>query len=322
MTALYLSWTLIPLALAIDLAVGDPPWLPHPVRAMGWAASRLEPVFRRLQLPLELSGLLFAASLVSGCFLATLILVAAATSVHPLLGLILQILIIYFCLAPRCLYDEAMSVRNFLASGDTEKARLQIGMLVSRDVRTLDETGIARAGVETVAENFVDGVLSPLFYAAILGAPGAMAFKMASTLDSMVGYKNERYMSFGKASARLDDLLNWIPARLAIPVVAIAAQMMFHTGGQAFRTALREGKNHESPNAGRPEAAFAGALRVKINGPNIYHGQYLNKPWIGLGFNSPKPSDIEKAGQLMVLSSLIGLVLMVALYFLLRVVSC
>lgn len=315
MTVICYSWAILPLALGIDLAAGDPRWFPHPVRLMGWVVSRLESPFRKLGLPLEFSGAMFAVCLVGGCFLATLALVSLAMSLHPLFGVILQIVIIYTCLAPRCLYDEAMKVRNFLAGGDIERARTHVGMLVSRDVRGLDETGVARAAVETVAENFVDGVLSPLFYAAILGAPGAVAFKMASTLDSMVGYKNERYIRFGKASARMDDLLNWIPARLAIPVIALAAGIMFQTGRPTLKTARREGQNHRSPNAGRPEAAFAGALGIKLNGPNIYQGRYVDKPWIGVDFKPPGSCDIEKANRLMMLSTLVGLCLMVVFHF-------
>ncbi len=314
MTGFAFGWVLLPLALVIDLAAGDPPRLPHPIRLMGWGISRLEPLFRWLKLPLTVSGFLFAALMVGAAFLAAFVLVAAAIWVHPVLGVITQVLIIYTCLAPRCLYDEAMHVRRSLAAGETEHARARIGMLVSRDVRHLDETGISRAAVETVAENFVDGVLSPLFYAALLGAPGAAAFKMASTLDSMVGYKNERYKDFGRASARLDDLLNWIPARLSLPIIALAARMLFDTGGRALQTARHEGKNHQSPNAGRPEAAFAGALGVKLNGPNIYHGRYVDKPWIGKNFRPPVPSDIEKAGHLMILSTLLSAVLMTGLH--------
>ncbi|MFP4226612.1 MAG: adenosylcobinamide-phosphate synthase CbiB [Desulfobacterales bacterium] len=316
MTGFASGWMMLPLAMVIDLAVGDPPWLPHPIRLMGWGIDRLEPFFRKIKLPLTVSGGLFAALMVGAAFIIVFALVVAAAWMHPVLGVITQVFIIYTCLAPRCLYDEAMHVHRYLAAGETEHARARIGMLVSRDVRHLDDTGIARSAVETVAENFVDGVLSPLFYAALLGAPGAAAFKMASTLDSMVGYKNERYRYFGRASARLDDLLNWIPARLSLPIIALAARMLFNTGGRAFQTALREGKNHQSPNAGRPEAAFAGALGVKLNGPNIYHGRYVDKPWIGKDFRPPVPMDIEKAGHLMMISTLLSAVLMTGLHVL------
>ncbi len=311
-------WYILPLAVLFDLAAGDPRWLPHPVRLMGWAVDQLEGPFRKLPLPLVFSGFLYAALLVTGAWLATLLLVVAAAWLHPIVGVIVQVGIIYTCLAGRCLHDEAIKVRDLLVSNDTEKARKQVGMLVSRDVSKLDGTGIARAAVETVAENFVDGVLSPLFFAAIFGAPGAVAFKMASTLDSMVGYKNDRYAQFGKASARLDDLLNWIPARLSIPVIALAAQLLHHRGRQSFQTGLREGGNHKSPNAGRPEAAFAGALAVKINGPGVYHGRKVDKAWIGKNFGPPETADIEKAGRLMLLSAMISLPVVMVFQLMIR----
>ena len=312
-------WYILPLALIIDLAAGDPYWLPHPVRLMGWAAKGLEPAFRNFSIPLELSGFLFAGALLAASYLATLGLVLGLGAIHPFLALIGQVFIVYTCLAPRCLHDEAMKVRKLLTSGEISAARKQVGMLVSRDTRSLDETGITRAAIETVAENFVDGVLSPIFYAAVLGAPGAVAFKMASTLDSMVGYKNDKYLQFGKASARLDDILNWIPARLSIPVTAIAAGLLFHRGRSSFQTVRRESSRHHSPNAGRPEAAFAGALGVKINGPNIHHGKQVDKPWIGKDFNPPVPADIEKAAQLMIISTLVGFLAVMGLDFLLSV---
>ncbi|HMA66357.1 MAG TPA: adenosylcobinamide-phosphate synthase CbiB, partial [Desulfosalsimonadaceae bacterium] len=248
-------------------------------------------------------------------FLGTLALIVGAALLHPALGLFVQILVLYFCLASKCLYDEGLSVKHLLDAGDVEAARRKIGLLVSRDVSSLDGPGIARASVETVAENFVDGVLSPLFYAAILGAPGAVAFKMASTLDSMVGYKNERYLYFGRASARLDDLLNWIPARLSVPVIALAARMLFGTGRQSLQTALREGAGHSSPNAAKPEAAFAGALGIKIGGPGIYHGRRLEKPWIGRNYAYPAALDIEKAGHLMLVATLLGMCGATGLHF-------
>lgn len=307
MTAGYWSLAAIALALALDLAAGDPPWLPHPIRLMGRAVEKMEPLFRQSGLSPEPAGALFAGCLVGGTFLITLLLVFGAALLHPLLGFAVQILVLYTCLAPRCLYDEAMAVQRTLLKKDLQKARAQVAMLVSREVKDLDETAVTRATIETVAENFVDGVLSPLFYAALLGAPGAAAFKMASTLDSMVGYRNERYERFGKASARLDDLLNWLPARLSIPLIALAARLMLNTGRRTFKVALAEGKNHKSPNAGRAEAAFAGAMGIKINGPGLYHGQIVDKPWIGVDFGPPKDSDIEKAAHLMLLSTLLGL---------------
>jgi adenosylcobinamide-phosphate synthase len=166
---------------------------------------------------------------------------------------------------------------------------------------------MARAAVETVAENLVDGVISPLFFAAIGGAPVAMAYKMANTLDSMIGYKNEKYLYFGRAAAWLDDVLNYVPARLSVPVIALAAQLLAGKGARAFETAVKEGANHSSPNAGLPEAAFAGALAVKLNGPNTYNGKLVDKPYIGVHFGQTKIEHIKRSCDLMMLSSILWL---------------
>ncbi|MGM0453847.1 MAG: adenosylcobinamide-phosphate synthase CbiB [Thermodesulfobacteriota bacterium] len=306
------AWYIVPVALCLDLLIGDPRRLPHPVRLMGWAAERLEPPLRRSFLPLNLSGALFAVILIAAAYVFTLTLVDFSGRLHPAVRVLAEAAIVYTCLSARCLYSEAKKVFNALTAGDLETARDQIGMLVSRDPKTLDAAGIGRAAVETVAENFVDGVLSPLFFAVVLGAPGAVAFKMASTLDSMVGYQNERYVCFGRPAARFDDLLNWLPARLSIPVIACCAQWMFGTGRRVFQTALREGKNHKSPNAGRPEAAFAGALGVKINGPGNYHGRRVEKPWIGIDFHRPEAADILRAARLMIFAAVVSAAVLTA----------
>jgi adenosylcobinamide-phosphate synthase len=194
-------------------------------------------------------------------------MVAAFREARPPLGTALEIGMVYFCLSARSLNDAAMEIFKLLNQDRADEARSRVALIVGRDVDRYQARDIARASVETVAENFVDGVLSPLLFAALGGAPLAMAFKMTSTLDSMVGYKNERYIDFGKVSARLDDVLNFIPARLSVPLIALAAQALSRTGGRSLHTAWSEGRNHTSPNAGRPEAAFAGALGSGSTGP-------------------------------------------------------
>ncbi|MFW6284396.1 MAG: adenosylcobinamide-phosphate synthase CbiB [Desulfosalsimonas sp.] len=309
MAGLSAAW-IIAAALALDLLTGDPARLPHPVRLMGGAAARLEKPFRALLSNEFTAGLAFAAVLVSGTYVITLAGVMLARLAHPAAGTVLEILLVYACICPRCLYDEAGKVHQALAAGRPDQGRALIAMLVSRDTESMDESAISRAAIETVAENFVDGVLTPLFFAAILGAPGAMAFKMISTLDSMVGYRTQKYEQFGKAAARLDDAANWIPARLSVPVISLAAALVFKTGQRAFTTALFEGGNHKSPNAGRPEAAFAGALGVRLIGPGIYHGRLVEKPWIGAGFTLPGPGRILPACRLMMAATLISASLM------------
>ena len=306
-------WMVIPAAFALDLLLGDPQRFPHPVRWMGRAITAAEPWFRRLPGKGVFSGGLFAAALVTGAWALSGLAVGQCRQAHPALGFAVEVILVYFCLSVRSLNDAAVEVFSLLKLERVDEARGKVAMIVGRDVEKYEAKDIARASVETVAENFVDGVLSPLFFAAIGGAPLALAFKMVSTLDSMVGYKNERYFHFGKASARLDDLLNFIPARLSIPLIALAAQLLSRSGRRALRTALAEGANHTSPNAGRPEAAFAGALGVKLNGPNTYGGILVKKPFIGVRFREVQVDDIKKACDLMMLSSLMSVALSVAL---------
>jgi adenosylcobinamide-phosphate synthase len=178
-------------------------------------------------------------------------------------------------------------------------------MIVGREVDQLDNTGVTRAAVETVAENLVDGVVAPLFFAVIGGAPLAMAYKMVNTLDSMIGYKNDRYLYFGRFAARMDDVANFIPARLSVPFIALAAQFLFGRGRAALNVVRRDGRAHASPNAGYPEAAFAGALGMWMGGPNVYHGKRVEKPVIGKGLGSAGSNHIRQACQLMLATSLL-----------------
>jgi adenosylcobinamide-phosphate synthase len=299
----------IPAAFALDMLLGDPRRFPHPVRWMGRAIATAEPWFRRLPVNPVLAGGLFTVSLVAGTWAAAALVIGALREARPLLGAAVEIAMLYFCLSARSLNDAAMEIFKLLSQDRTDEARSRVALIVGRDVDRYQAKDIARASVETVAENFVDGILSPLFSAALGGAPLAMAFKMVSTLDSMVGYKNERYIDFGKVSARLDDIFNFIPARLSVPLIALAAQVLSRTGGRSLQTAWSEGRNHTSPNAGRPEAAFAGALGVKLNGPNTYGGILVRKPYIGIRFREVKVDDIRKACDLMMLSSLLSLFL-------------
>jgi adenosylcobinamide-phosphate synthase len=297
----------IPAAFALDMLLGDPRWFPHPVRWMGKAIAMAEPWFRRLPMNRVLAGGLFTAALVAGTWAATALLLAAFRETGPALATAFEIGMVYFCLSARSLNDAAMEIFELLKQDRADEARSRVSLIVGRDVDRYQAKDIARASVETVAENFVDGVLSPLFFAALGGIPLAMAFKMVSTLDSMVGYKNERYIDFGKISARLDDIFNFIPARVSVPLIALAAQILSRTGGRALKTAWSEGRNHSSPNAGRPEAAFAGALTVKLNGPNTYGGILVKKPYIGVRYGAVKIEDIPRACDLMMLSSLLSL---------------
>jgi adenosylcobinamide-phosphate synthase len=307
------TWMVIPAAFVLDMLLGDPRRFPHPVRWMGRTIVAAEPWFRRLPVNRVLAGGLFTAVLAAGTWAASALVVAALRGTRPPLGTALEIGMVYFCLSARSLNDAAMEIFKLLNQGRSDEARSRVALIVGRDVDRYGAKDIARASVETVAENFVDGVLSPLFFAALGGAPLAMAFKMASTLDSMVGYKNDRYIDFGKASARLDDIFNFIPARLSVPLIALAAQVLSRAGGRSLHTAWSEGRNHTSPNAGRPEAAFAGALGVRLNGPNTYGGILVKKPFIGVRFREVLVDDIKKACDLMMLASLLSVAFTAAL---------
>ncbi len=301
----FLTICLLPLAFTLDAILGDPRFLPHPIRWMGSAIIFLEPRFRKLPISLLLSGALFSIGLIAAAWTATAILAWAAGAIHPVLGASLEIILVYYCISARSLEDAAMDVHKSLAAGRLTEARQKVGMIVGRDTDELSGKGVTKAAVETVAENLVDGVVSPLFFAAIGGAPLAMAYKMVNTLDSMIGYKDDRYLLFGRFAARMDDVANFIPARLSVPIISLAAHILCGNGRRAFETARVEGGNHTSPNAGRSEAAFAGALGVKLIGPALYRGRRVDKPYIGAQFEEVREGDVKKACDLMLLSSLL-----------------
>jgi adenosylcobinamide-phosphate synthase len=233
-----------------------------------------------------------------------------AYHLNAMVGQCLEIIMIFYCFSTRSLSCAAIQIYNLLVENQIEQARLKLSFIVGRDVTQYEKDDMARAVVETVAENYVDGVLSPLFFAAVGGAPLAMAYKMVNTLDSMVGYKNQQYLQFGWASARIDDAANYIPARLSVIIIFLCAWLVagYHTALRALRTALSEGAHHSSPNAGYPEAAFAGTLSVKLGGPNTYGGILVEKPFIGKRFGSVRLFHIKMASDMMLLSAWIGLI--------------
>lgn len=304
-------------AYLLDALLGDPVWLPHPVVAMGRAISGLERLLRRL-FPNTNSGLLAA-----GCVLAALLpvgsfCVAAGTlflagRVHPLLALALNAFWGGQCLAVRDLRKEAMAVYACLKQNDLPAARKAVGRIVGRDTAALTTEGVTKAAVETVAENFSDGVFAPMFYLAIGGAPLALAYKAVNTMDSMVGYKNDRYLYFGRAAAHLDDAANWLPARLSGLLLILAAPLCGLSGKEAFRIWRRDRRNHASPNSAQTEAACAGALRVQLAGDAYYFGKLVHKPTLGDPLRPVEAEDIPRACRLMTTSSLLGLILLAGL---------
>jgi adenosylcobinamide-phosphate synthase len=269
------------IALALDFLLGDPRWLPHPVQAIGRCALAMENLARRLFRNQRMAGIFTALIVVSATALSSFGILLAARSISPLAGNIVSVWMIYTALAARDLGVHSRRVLRALKDGDLPGARGAVSYMVGRDTSTLDEGGVIRAAVESVAENSVDGVLGPLFYAFVFGPVGVMAYKAASTLDSTFGYKNDRYLRFGWASARLDDLANLIPARLGLVFIGIGASLTGNRPGKALAMGLRDARKHASPNAGFPEAAFAGALGVQLGGPVMRGGEPAEAPLLG-----------------------------------------
>jgi adenosylcobinamide-phosphate synthase len=288
------------LAIVLDWLIGDPCWLYHPIRIIGHLIHAIETFLRRLQAKIPSHQYSQASPVVwerfFGIILAVLtvgitcagigLILKIGAAIHPILFHILNIYFLYSALATRCLADEALKVHTLLVQKNLPQAREQVGMLVGRETAHLNEKEVIRAVVETTAENTVDGVISPLFYIIIgscfgLAAPLAFAFKAISTLDSMVGYKNDRYLHWGWASAKLDDLANYLPARLSGLLIPFSFLLMGNGFRNSFTMMRRDSRNHTSPNCAFPEAAVAGGLRVQLGGDNIYFGKPVHKPTIG-----------------------------------------
>ncbi len=276
--------TQILFAYAGDLVFGDPLWLPHPVRGIGFLASASEKLCRRIgssPRQLLLLGLLTAVLIPSATGAVTWLLLKEVARLSSLAGTIASVILAYTVLSVRSLDGAAQVVVNHLKHARIAEARAALGMIVGRDTRTLDETEIIRATIETVAENTSDGIVAPLFYLAIGGVPAAIAYKAINTLDSMFGYKDERYLYFGRASARLDDLANYLPARLTAVLVTVSAFFLGLSWRKAIKIVLRDARSQPSPNAGFPEAAYAGALRIRLGGSNVYGGRAVQKAYLG-----------------------------------------
>ncbi len=304
------------LGFFLDLALGDPHWAPHPVRAMGALIAALEKLLRRCfpKTPRgELAGGAVLAVLVPG------ICTGVGAAVFRLCGLLspwfrlaAETVLCYQLLAARSLRDESMKVYTALKTGSLEDARRAVSMIVGRDTERLDEAGVTRAAVETVAENASDGVIAPLLYMALGGGLAGLAYKAVNTMDSMVGYKNDKYLYFGRAAAKLDDAVNYIPARLAGLLMCLAAALSGGNSKKAFQIWKRDRRNHSSPNSAQTEAAMAGALGLQLAGPSYYFGKLVEKPTIGDPDRSIVPEDIPFACRIMLATAALALLLFCA----------
>lgn len=296
----------------LDLLLADPAWMPHPVVFMGKAITALEPRLRRL-FPDTPGGQLAAGSVLAAVLpLGTLVLTGAvclgATAIHPLLGFAVQTFWCWQALAVRGLAKESRNVYEKLTGDTLPHARQAVSRIVGRDTQALTAEGVTKAAVETVAENFSDGVLAPLLYMLIGGAPLALCYKAINTMDSMVGYKNDRYLYFGRAAAHLDDVAGYLPARLAALFWIAAAALTGHDAKGAWKIWRRDRRCHASPNSAQTESACAGALGVQLAGPAYYFGKLYTKPTIGDPLRPVEPRDILRANRMLYAASVLALV--------------
>ena len=291
----------------LDALFGDPAWLPHPVVYMGKAISKLEK-FLRPRLPKTPQGELLGGAIVAFClpvgtFLLTGLVCWGAARLHPLLGLAVQMFWCGQALAARGLVQESTNVYRELKKPDLPGARKAVSRIVGRDTAELTAEGVTKAAVETVAENASDGVIAPLLYMLIGGAPLALTYKAINTMDSMLGYKNEKYLYFGRVPAKLDDVANYIPSRLAGLLWVAAAAFTHNDAKGAWKIWRRDRRNHASPNSAQTESACAGALGVQLAGPAYYFGQYYPKLTIGDALRPIEPEDILRANRMMYVAS-------------------
>ena len=303
----------------LDLLLADPAWMPHPVVGMGRAIAALEKRLRRLfpATPAgeRAAGRVLAAALPLGTFALAAGALALAYRLHPAAGFALETLWCWQALALRGLADESGKVYAQLAKGDLPAARRAVSRIVGRDTGSLTAAGVTKAAVETVAENFSDGVAAPLFYLLIGGAPLGLAYKAVNTMDSMVGYKNKTYLHFGRAAARLDDAANFLPSRLAALLWIGAAGLAGFDGRGAWRIWRRDRLRHASPNSAQTESACAGALGIQQAGPAWYFGEYYDKPTIGDDTRPVEPADILRADRMLYLAGFLALGLGLGLRF-------
>lgn len=287
------------LGLGLDLLLGDPRWLPHPVRLIGKMALALEMPLRRMICSARKAGVAAALVVITASVLGAWGLTWGAGMWHPMAGDMASVLLIYLGLAARDMVEHSNKVHEALKSGSLPEARALVGMICGRDTNCLDQKEVVRATVESVAENIVDGVTAPLLYAVLAGPVGIMGYKAVSTLDSTFGYLNDRYREFGWASARLDDMLNFVPSRLTGLMVPAAAVLLGLRPLNAIRIFLRDRNKHPSPNAGQAEAAVAGAIGIQLGGKSWYSGKPSYKPLLGDPLEELHPRHILVANNLL-----------------------
>lgn len=301
------------IAVILDLIIGDPYSFPHPVKLMGRLISLEEKLVREINWGrqgrisnLKIGGLLIVISNIILAFTIPYLLLKTIEE-YKVLHSIINIYLIYTCIAARSLDKEAMKVYYGLDKG-IEEARYKLSYIVGRDTKNLSEEEVIRAAIETVGENTADGVIAPLFYIMLLGAPGGFMYKMVNTMDSMLGYKNEQYMELGFFPAKVDDVYNYIPARLTGVLICLSSIFRFNVKN-GFRIMIRDRKNHKSPNAAYPEGAVAGLLNIQLGGNSYYFGKIVEKPTIGDRIRNIHRQDIKKTIEIMYRTEVLLLVI-------------
>lgn len=306
----------------IDLIIGDPYSFPHPVKYIGKLIKVVENFVRKTAKTdkgLKIGGF-FLWFVTVGTTFAVTYLVMRLARFNTVVYVIINSIVIYTTLATKCLKDEAKKIYEVLKTGDLQKSRTQLSYIVGRDTANLDEKEIIRATVETVAENTVDGLIAPLFYAFIGGAPLAMAYKAINTLDSTVGYKNEKYLHIGFASAKIDDIANYIPSRISVILFTIGNFFLGNDYKNCFKIAIRDRKNHKSPNCAFSEGAVAGALGIQLGGTNVYFGEVVYKPTIGDKTREIEVEDIARTNKILYATSLTSMLVFTLFYILIYMI--
>ncbi|MEW6243625.1 MAG: adenosylcobinamide-phosphate synthase CbiB [Bacillota bacterium] len=302
-------WVQVIIAFFLDLVLGDPRWLPHPVVGIGKAILFLEKRLRKDESSpgvQRAAGLFSTLVIVAGTYLAVLTVLRWAEHVWKPAGLVLHTILLYTAIAVRSLNEHVLAVKAGLKTNLTA-ARHALAQVVGRDTAHLDESEVARAAIETAAENTCDGIIAPMFYAFIGGAPLALAYKAINTLDSMIGYRDERYLHFGLTAAKIDDLANYLPARLTGLLMIAGGYVLGYGWSRGWKTMRRDARKHESPNSGYPEAAMAGILGVRLGGVNCYRGRALTRPLLGEEGGTPAEEHIDYALRLVQITAWIGL---------------
>ncbi|MBE0446616.1 MAG: cobalamin biosynthesis protein CobD [Actinobacteria bacterium] len=301
-------WAQVAIAYVIDLAFGDPKAIPHPVVLMGRLITYLENLALSQytdRTKKRLAGAAVVALVVGLSAIITWGIIQLASSINGNFGFVVSVWLISTTIATRGLLDSARDVVGSLEKGSLGEAKAKVAGIVGRDTERMKRRDVVRATIESVSENAVDGIIAPLMYAMIGGAPLAMAYKAVNTLDSMIGHKNERYEDFGWAAAKLDDLVNYVPARLSVLLLAIAAFICRHNAAKAIKVAIRDGRNHASVNSGFPEAAVAGAVGVKLGGKDYYAGVLRKSGFIGDGKGALTQKNINEVSWLVFVASAI-----------------